>query len=157
MFIKYCVFLRISKYISDSGLSRFPLGVSVCIHNGRSNTSSAAELAEFRKITNFGHVDPNLDIGVLLVGHHNLDIGVLLVGHPSFRSESLLLVLLILTSTSESFLSVLLDWAGWTRSSRLRFNKLNNSLNKHCLANQGRRTKIGQGGEIYFGARKFPP
>ena len=30
----------------------FP-SVSVCVHNGRSNTSAAAELAEFRKITAF--------------------------------------------------------------------------------------------------------
>ena len=31
MFIKYCVFSKILKYIPDSGLSRFPLGgVSVC-------------------------------------------------------------------------------------------------------------------------------
>jgi len=27
--------------------------VSVCVHNGRSNTSAAAELAELRKITTF--------------------------------------------------------------------------------------------------------
>ena len=40
---------KILKYIPDSGLSRFPLGVSVC----RSNTSTAAELAEIRKITTF--------------------------------------------------------------------------------------------------------
>ena len=44
--------MKILKYIPDSGLSRFPLG-SVCVHNGRSNTSAAAELAEFRKITTF--------------------------------------------------------------------------------------------------------
>ena len=31
----------------------FPL-VSVCVHNGRSNTSTEAELAEFRKITFLG-------------------------------------------------------------------------------------------------------
>ena len=30
VFIKYCVFSKILKYIPDSGLSRFPLGVSVC-------------------------------------------------------------------------------------------------------------------------------
>ena len=30
MFIKYCAFSKILKYIPDSGLSRFPLGVSVC-------------------------------------------------------------------------------------------------------------------------------
>ena len=30
VFIKYCVFLKILKYIPDSGLTRFPLGVSVC-------------------------------------------------------------------------------------------------------------------------------
>ena len=30
VFIKYCVFSKISKYIPDSGLSRFPLGVSEC-------------------------------------------------------------------------------------------------------------------------------
>ena len=45
-------FSKILKYIPDFGLSRFPLG-SVCVHNGRSNTSAAAELAEFRKITTF--------------------------------------------------------------------------------------------------------
>ena len=41
------------KYIPDSGLSRFTLGVSDCVHNGRPNTSAAAELEEFRKITTF--------------------------------------------------------------------------------------------------------
>ena len=30
VFIKICVFSKISKYIQNSGLSRFPLGVSVC-------------------------------------------------------------------------------------------------------------------------------
>ena len=30
MFIKYCIFSKILKYILDSGLSRFPLVVSVC-------------------------------------------------------------------------------------------------------------------------------
>ena len=51
--IKYCVFWKNLKYIPDSGLSVFPLGVS-CVHNGRSNTiSTAAELAELRKITTF--------------------------------------------------------------------------------------------------------
>ena len=30
VFIKYCVFKKIFKFILDSGLSRFPLGVSVC-------------------------------------------------------------------------------------------------------------------------------
>ena len=51
VFIKYCVLSEILKYVPDSGLYRFPLSVSVCVHNGRSNTSTAAELAEFRKIT----------------------------------------------------------------------------------------------------------
>ena len=37
-------FLKI--YITDSGLSLFTIGVSECLHNGRSNTSAAAELAE---------------------------------------------------------------------------------------------------------------
>ena len=50
MFVKYCVFSKILKYIPDSGLSLFPLGVSV---NGRSNTIAAVELAEFKKITTF--------------------------------------------------------------------------------------------------------
>ena len=49
VFIKYCVFLKILKYIPDS---RFNLGVSECT-KGRPNTSAAAELAEFRKITTF--------------------------------------------------------------------------------------------------------
>ena len=41
VFIKYCIFSKILKYILDSGLTRFPLGVSVCtVHNGRSNTSA---------------------------------------------------------------------------------------------------------------------
>ena len=30
VFIEYCVISKILKYIPDSGLSRFPLGVSVC-------------------------------------------------------------------------------------------------------------------------------
>ena len=46
VFIKYCVFSKVLKYIPDSGLSRFPLGVNVCTHNGRLNTRTAAELAE---------------------------------------------------------------------------------------------------------------
>ena len=45
VFIKYCDFSKILKYIPDSGLSRFPIGVS-CVHNGRSNTSTAAELVQ---------------------------------------------------------------------------------------------------------------
>ena len=53
VFIKYCVISKILKYIPDSVLSRFPLGASVCVHNGGSNTSAAAELAEFRKVTTF--------------------------------------------------------------------------------------------------------
>ena len=54
VFIKYCVFPKILRYILDSGLYRFPFRVSVCVHNGRSNTSAAAaKLAEFRKITTF--------------------------------------------------------------------------------------------------------
>ena len=50
VFIEYGVLLKILKYIPDSGLSRFPLVVSVC---GRSNTNASEELAEFRKITTF--------------------------------------------------------------------------------------------------------
>ena len=49
VFIKYCVFFEDFKIYS--GL--WPLSVSVSVHNGRSNTSAAAELAEFRKITTF--------------------------------------------------------------------------------------------------------
>ena len=53
VFIKYCVFSKILKYIPDSlAALGFP-AVSVSVHNGRSNTSAAAELAEFRKITTF--------------------------------------------------------------------------------------------------------
>ena len=52
------VFSKISKYFPDSGRSRFSLGASVCVHpdftigppDGRSNTSNAAELAEFGQI-----------------------------------------------------------------------------------------------------------
>ena len=50
--IKYCI-SKILRYIPNSGVSWFPLGVSVSVHNGRSNTSTAAELAELRKITTF--------------------------------------------------------------------------------------------------------
>ena len=32
VFIKYCVFSKILKYIPDSGLSRFSLGISVCVY-----------------------------------------------------------------------------------------------------------------------------
>ena len=56
MLIKYCVFSKILKYIPDSGLSQFSLGVGVCTldftlgpPDGRSNTSAAAELTELRK------------------------------------------------------------------------------------------------------------
>ena len=51
VFIKL-VFLKILIYIPNSGLSRFSLDVS-CVHNDRSNISTAAELAEFRKIITF--------------------------------------------------------------------------------------------------------
>ena len=51
VFIKYCVFRKFEIY---SGLWPFSVSpVSVCVHNGRSNTSAAAELAEFRKIITF--------------------------------------------------------------------------------------------------------
>ena len=53
VFIKYCAISKTLKYIPNSGLSQLPLGVSVCVHNGRSNTSAIAELAEFEKITTF--------------------------------------------------------------------------------------------------------
>ena len=44
------VFLwKILKYIPDSGLSQFPLGV----HNDKSTTGAAAVVGEFRKITTF--------------------------------------------------------------------------------------------------------
>ena len=49
MFIKYCVFSKILKYILDS---YFPL-LSVSVRNDRLNTSAAAELVEYRKITTF--------------------------------------------------------------------------------------------------------
>ena len=52
LLFKYCVFSKILKYIPNTDPSRFPLGVS-CVHNGRSNTSTASELAELRKITTF--------------------------------------------------------------------------------------------------------
>ena len=47
------VFFKDLIYIPDSCLSRFPLVLSVCVHNDRSNTSTAAALAELRKITTF--------------------------------------------------------------------------------------------------------
>ena len=56
VFIKYCAFFEDFKIFSESGLSRFPLGgVSVCTQcNGRSNTSPAPELSDFKKnITTF--------------------------------------------------------------------------------------------------------
>ena len=50
MFIKYIVFSKDFKYIPDSGLSLFSLGVSKCTPDftlgppdGRQNTSAAAE------------------------------------------------------------------------------------------------------------------
>ena len=46
VFIKYCIFSKILKYILDSGLTRFPLGVSVC-------TQWQVKLAECRNITTF--------------------------------------------------------------------------------------------------------
>ena len=47
-FIKYCGFFsKILKYIPDSVFQRCVHG----LHNGRQNTSAAAELTEFRKIT----------------------------------------------------------------------------------------------------------
>ena len=50
VFIKYCVFEYSKIYSGLWPLSVSPT-VSVCVHNGSSNTSTAAELAEFRKIT----------------------------------------------------------------------------------------------------------
>ena len=53
VFIKYCVFLKYFKIFRTLVFLCFPL-VSVCVHTaGRQNTSAAAELAEFRKITKF--------------------------------------------------------------------------------------------------------
>ena len=60
VFIKYCV-SKIFKYISDSGLSRFSLGVSVCTPDfmlgpldGRWHTSTAAkQWNQFGKIMTF--------------------------------------------------------------------------------------------------------
>ena len=40
VFIKYCVFSKILRYILDSALSRFPLGVSECTQL-QVNTSTA--------------------------------------------------------------------------------------------------------------------
>ena len=37
--------------------------MSVCVHNGRSNTSAAGELAEFRKITTFSRKN------TIFIGH----------------------------------------------------------------------------------------
>ena len=53
VFIKYCVFFEDFKIYSGLWPLSVSLRVSVCVHNGRSNTSAAAELAEFRKITTF--------------------------------------------------------------------------------------------------------
>ena len=50
MFIEYCVFLEDFKIYSGEASLGFP-SVSVCVNNGRSKTSTAVELAEFRKIT----------------------------------------------------------------------------------------------------------
>ena len=52
MFIKYCAFSKISNMFQTLTSLGFP-SVSVCVHNSRSNTSNAAELAEFGKITTF--------------------------------------------------------------------------------------------------------
>ena len=57
--IKYCVISKILRYILDSGLFRFPLGVS-CVHNGRSKTKAAAELAELRKSHHFKKKNHNI-------------------------------------------------------------------------------------------------
>ena len=50
MFIKYCVFSKILKYIPDSGLSRFQFVYTMA---SQTPSAAAAELAEFRKITTF--------------------------------------------------------------------------------------------------------
>ena len=50
--IKYCVYEDFKIYSGLWPLSVSP-SVSVCVHNGRENTSPTAELAEFRKITTF--------------------------------------------------------------------------------------------------------
>ena len=52
MFIKYCVFLRISKYILDSGLSRFPLGVSECTQ-WQENLKSSEKSQHYKEKTIF--------------------------------------------------------------------------------------------------------
>ena len=55
--IKFCLlnivfFRRFWNILRTLASLGFP-SVSVCVHNGRSNTSTAAELTEFRKITTF--------------------------------------------------------------------------------------------------------
>ena len=52
-FIKYCVFSKISNIFRSLLASLGFPSVSVCVHNGRSNTSTAAELSELRNITTF--------------------------------------------------------------------------------------------------------
>ena len=61
MFIKYCVFSKVFKIYS----ALWPLSVSLgvmCVHNGRSNISAAAELSEFRKISTLNE----LPVGLVL-------------------------------------------------------------------------------------------
>ena len=53
VFIKYCVFSEDFKIFRALAFLCFP-SVSVCVHTqDRYNTCAAAELAEFRKITEF--------------------------------------------------------------------------------------------------------
>ena len=53
VFIKYCVFFsKILKYIPDSGLSRFPVGVSVCTHTRQVEHQRCSRAGRVQKIHN---------------------------------------------------------------------------------------------------------
>ena len=95
MFIKYCVFSKILKYIPDSGLSRFPLIVSVCTHTRQVDHQRCSRTCRvqknhniFRKNTIFNEQPVQYDrMSYMTVSLHSAYISVLL-GTIFYRGTS---------------------------------------------------------------------
>ena len=81
VFIKYCVFSKILKYISDSGLSLFPLGVS-----GRSKPSPCSRTCRVQKYHNI------LRKNTIFNEHPVEDSNNTRSAHPSARAKCLMYV-----------------------------------------------------------------
>ena len=50
MLIKYCVFFEVSKFIPDTGLSSFSVGVSVCTHTRQVEHQGCSRTGRVQKI-----------------------------------------------------------------------------------------------------------